>query len=154
MPKATIEALLRTFAAAEGCWFASVRPDGRAHVVPSWFVWHEGSVWFSSSGYSVHGRNVHSNRHVSLHLPDVNEALIVEGIATVIEQGDRATAELLAPYFKSKYNLDMLAEMEKGPSIFIRVEPVKVLAWGRAGNARWLWRDGVWVQDKAFNPFG
>jgi hypothetical protein len=28
---------------------ATVRPDGRPHVMPVWAVWDQGLLWFSSS---------------------------------------------------------------------------------------------------------
>jgi hypothetical protein len=149
-----ITTLLERFAASEGCWFGSVRGDGRPHSVPSWFVWSAGCAWFSSSGYSVHGRNARTNPHVTLHLPDIHEVILIEGMATVFEQDDRATAEKIAPFFKQKYKLDILAEMEKGASIFVRVQPAKVLAWGAKGASRWLHGESGWKQDTSFDPFG
>jgi hypothetical protein len=34
--------------AAQRCWLASVRPDGRPHTVPRWGVWLDGRCWWSS----------------------------------------------------------------------------------------------------------
>ena len=30
-------------------WMATLRPDGRPHVMPVWGIWLEAAVWFSSS---------------------------------------------------------------------------------------------------------
>ena len=39
--------------ASHDYWVATVWPDGRPHVMPVWGIWHDESVWFSSS---AHGR--------------------------------------------------------------------------------------------------
>src|ERR687885_452744 len=44
--------------ASRNYWLASGRPDGRPHVMPVWGVWHQRSLWFSSSRGSRKARNL------------------------------------------------------------------------------------------------
>ena len=42
-------------------WFCSVRPDGRPHLVPIWFVWVGGWIYVSTDPKSVKSRNIRAN---------------------------------------------------------------------------------------------
>jgi hypothetical protein len=65
--------------AATGYWLATVRPDGRPHVVPRWGVWMDGRFWYDGAPTTVHVRNLAANPGCSLHLENPNEAVIVDG---------------------------------------------------------------------------
>jgi hypothetical protein len=73
---ADIEARL---VASTSYWLATVRPDGRPHVVPA-----GASGWTADSGYdgaptTVHARNLTANPACSLNLENGTQAVIVEG---------------------------------------------------------------------------
>ncbi len=65
--------------AATHYWLASVRPDGRPHVVPRWGVWLDGRFWYDGAPTTVHARNLSSKPACSLHLESGTEAVIVDG---------------------------------------------------------------------------
>jgi Pyridoxamine 5'-phosphate oxidase len=73
---AAVEARL---VAATSYWLATVRPDGRPHVVPRWGVWLDGRFWYDGAPTTVHARNLATNPACSLNLESGNEAVIVEG---------------------------------------------------------------------------
>jgi hypothetical protein len=60
-------------------WLATVRPDGRPHVVPRWGVWVDGRFFYDGAPTTVHAQNLASNPHCSLNLENGTEAVIVEG---------------------------------------------------------------------------
>jgi hypothetical protein len=60
-------------------WLATVRPDGRPHVVPRWGVWLDGKFWYDGAPTTVHVRNLVANQACSLNLENGTEAVIVEG---------------------------------------------------------------------------
>jgi hypothetical protein len=60
-------------------WMATVRPDGRPHVVPRWGVWLDDRFWYDGSPETVHARNLAANPACSLHLENGTQAVIVEG---------------------------------------------------------------------------
>jgi pyridoxamine 5'-phosphate oxidase-like protein len=64
---------------ATSYWLASVRPDGRPHVVPRWGVWLDGRFWYDGAPSTVHVQNLSTNPACSLHLESGTEAVIVEG---------------------------------------------------------------------------
>jgi hypothetical protein len=65
--------------AATSYWLATVRPDGRPHVVPRWGVWLDGRFWYDGAPTTVHVRNLTVNPACALHLESGTEAVIVEG---------------------------------------------------------------------------
>lgn len=65
--------------AATSYWLATVRPDGRPHVVPRWGVWLDGRFWYDGAPTTVHARNLKANPACSLNLESGKEAVIVEG---------------------------------------------------------------------------
>jgi nitroimidazol reductase NimA-like FMN-containing flavoprotein (pyridoxamine 5'-phosphate oxidase superfamily) len=68
--------------ASQHYWLASVRPDGRPHVIPRWGVWVDGRFYYDGSAATVHARNAEANHAVSLHLENGWEAVIVDGVST------------------------------------------------------------------------
>ena len=70
-------------------WLSSVRPDGRPHLVPVWFLWHEGKiVIFSKLDQKI--RNLHANSNVMLALEALDEGedvVLIEGRADILEVG-------------------------------------------------------------------
>src|SRR3954453_12516026 len=56
----------RELVTAQNYWLASVRPDGRPHVVPRWGVWLDGRFFYDGSPETVHTRNVEINPAVTL----------------------------------------------------------------------------------------
>ncbi len=60
-------------------WLATVRPDGRPHVVPRWGVWLDGRFFYDGAPTTRHAQNLRENPHVTLNLENGWEAVIVEG---------------------------------------------------------------------------
>ena len=60
-------------------WLATVRPDGRPHLVPRWGVWLDGRFFYDGAPSTRHARNLAENPHVALSLENGREAVIVEG---------------------------------------------------------------------------
>jgi hypothetical protein len=89
---------------------------------------------------AVRARNLLQNGSVSLALPDPMNALILEGTA---EEAPGAL-ESLRPVFQAKYDWDIATDRDY--TFIIRVQPVKLLAWGSHGEGRWRWEGGGWQE--------
>jgi hypothetical protein len=90
---------------ARNVWMATVRPDGRPHLVPVWFV-TEGERWYICiAPGSVKARNLSANPRVSLALEDGDHPYILEGQAQPAPQ----TPGVLAR-FKAKYDWDLTTD--------------------------------------------
>ncbi len=125
--------LLDKFAAAECCWFASTRPDGRTHLAPIWHVWHDGAAYVVTKENAVRVENIRHNPRVSLSLPDPMNVFVIEGTARFAPEMEDA----LAPLFQAKFDWNI--RTDPGYDTIIAVAPVKALAWGSHGEGRWHW---------------
>ena len=84
-------------------WLASVRPDGRPHLVPVWFLWEGETILLFSKPENQKIRNLRQNPAVSVSLDNSDhgdDATVLEGIAAVIEDPEVTTA---LPDYASKY---------------------------------------------------
>jgi PPOX class probable F420-dependent enzyme len=120
---AALEKIAARLEGPQNIWFASVRPDGRPHLVPIWFVWHDGKAWISTGNGSRKHRNIQKNPHVSISLEDGTNPLVIEG--TAHEETDAAVRDTLAPLFQKKYEWDFRTDDEYG--MLISVTPEKIL---------------------------
>ena len=108
-------------------WLATVRPDGRPHVVPLDGLWIDDVWYFGGRPTTVKHRNLLSNPNAALHLEDGEAAVIVEGTCAIVTPPEEM-AERLAATSKQKYG--------DGPpaSVYLTgvwaLTPVRVLAWG------------------------
>lgn len=107
-------------------WLATVRPDGRPHVVPTDGLWVGGVMWFGGSTDTVHHRNLCCNGTAAVHLEDGKRAVIVEGQAQLMTPSSEQ-ASGLAALSKSKYGF--AAPVEAYRARIWRLSPTRVLAW-------------------------
>lgn len=105
-------------------WLASVRPDGRPHLVPLWFVWHADRLYVCVAPDSVKGRNVQHNPHVALALEDGSSAVICEGTAVSLAPPWPAA---VIDRFQHKYGWNIAADRQY--TQLIEVHPHKWLVW-------------------------
>jgi hypothetical protein len=120
---ADVEARLET---ATRMWLATVRPDGRPHTVPVDGLWLEGAAWFGGSAETVKHRNLLADGRATLHLPDADSAVIVEGTAELIRPGP-PTVDALVAASKRKHGYAPPAEAFAGG--VWRLSPSRVMAW-------------------------
>ncbi|MDQ3705566.1 MAG: pyridoxamine 5'-phosphate oxidase family protein [Chloroflexota bacterium] len=115
-------------------WLATVRPDGRPHLVPVWFLWDNSeSVIYIFSKPDQKIRNLKQNPNVVLALnsPSGNDVVTLEGTATLLEREAISTAH---PAYAAKYKALFDAygwtgeSMSRSYSEPIRIEVTKVRA--------------------------
>jgi F420H(2)-dependent biliverdin reductase len=87
---------------AQNIWLATVRPDGRPHLVAIWFVTAGGHWYICTAPGSVKARNMRANPWVTLALEDGNDPYVVEGQAHPVEPDAGVVAQ-----FKAKYDWDI-----------------------------------------------
>lgn len=107
-------------------WFGSVRSDGRPHLVPIWFVWHERKIWIAMGSDTQKHVNITRNPKVALALEDGVKPVIVEGEARV--ESDDALRDTLAEAFIYKYDWDFRTDTDEN-WLLVSVAPGKILMW-------------------------
>src|ERR1700686_1129689 len=83
-------------------WLATIHAGhGRPHVMPIWGVWLDDAFFFSTGRKSRKGQNPAGNPACTITNDDGEEAGIVEGLATPVE--DAVEEERVAVAYKKKY---------------------------------------------------
>jgi nitroimidazol reductase NimA-like FMN-containing flavoprotein (pyridoxamine 5'-phosphate oxidase superfamily) len=107
-------------------WLATVRPDGRPHMVPLDGNWVDDCWYFGGSPEAVKHRNLMANPRAVVALEDATSAVIVEGRCEVIVPDDQF-ARRLSELSISKYGYG------QPPSTYRKgvwqLRPDRVLAW-------------------------
>jgi nitroimidazol reductase NimA-like FMN-containing flavoprotein (pyridoxamine 5'-phosphate oxidase superfamily) len=91
-------------------WCATVRPDGRPHVMPVWGVWLDDRVWFSSSLRSRKARNLATEPRCTLTTDDALNPVVVDGVAERVTDAGRIAAFVDA--VNAKYDADMTVDFQ------------------------------------------
>ncbi|HEV7741183.1 MAG TPA: pyridoxamine 5'-phosphate oxidase family protein, partial [Pseudolysinimonas sp.] len=116
-------------------WLATVRPDGRPHLIPRWGVWVDDAFYYDGAPSTRHARNAEANPACSLSLEDGQHAVIVEGTSVATRADADGLGARLAQAF-TKYHDDghtpgpdaWAGEQGGGLRIFT---PVSAMAWFR-----------------------
>ena len=129
------EPVRQRLVAAEHYWLATVRPDGRPHLIPRWGVWLDDRLYYDGSPATRHARNLASNPGVSLSLEDGRRAVVVEGRSDPARADDDGLGIRLAAAF-GKYHASGYAPAadawagEDGGGLRV-LQPRMALAWTR-----------------------
>jgi nitroimidazol reductase NimA-like FMN-containing flavoprotein (pyridoxamine 5'-phosphate oxidase superfamily) len=92
-------------------WLATVRQDGRPHLMIIWGLWHKGAFYFITGSESRKTRNLESNAHCVIGTEQADEAVVVEGAAEKLRDVEQIK-ELLSLY-QRKYDYDLSAMQEE-----------------------------------------
>ena len=115
----------------------TVRPDGRPHAMGMNGIWFEDAYYFGTDETTRKARNLAANPHCIIINEDLEELLIVEGLAEVISFAQ--LPEGLAAASKKKYGWAPDPRMGGG---MYKVAPQKVFAFPlkqiATGVTRWI----------------
>lgn len=85
-------------------WMATVRPDGRPHLAPVWFVYVDDRLWIGTGAGSVRARNLIANPAATVSLESGDAPLVAEGVV-VVHPSERPAA--VVEVFAGKYSWDI-----------------------------------------------
>lgn len=122
------EKILSRLESEGNIWLASVRPDGRSHLVPIWFAWNGGRLYICVEPGSVKAKNMAKRPLVSLALEDGSNVVICEGQAAVVPQPWPGAVEAI---FRDKYGWEIGREQQY--TQLVAITPQKWLTWGNGG---------------------
>jgi PPOX class probable F420-dependent enzyme len=117
---------------------ASVRSDGRPHVVPLWFVWDGSAFVMYSKPHAVKVQNLRRDPNAMLALGEPGR---LDGSAALVEvRAEIEEAVGLLTAFADKY-AELMGRLglsrETFASVYsqpIRLVPIRWLAWGGSGG--------------------
>ena len=113
---------------AANYWVVSVRPDGRPHAMPVWAIWLDNCLWYSTGVQSRKALNLAANPNCVVSIEVGTEAVIVEGINSIVE--DAEMLRRFSAVYGPKYKWNM--EGFKDPIYIVR--PTKVIAFQTAND--------------------
>lgn len=121
---------------------ATVRPDGRPHVAPVWYLWRDGALYFETAQDSVKARNLKHSPQLAITV-DVTEGgmrllyVILEGQATLIEEREtaaRLAREIYARYVgKEGLETPTVQKMLQNDYLVARVKPDRIITLDQLG---------------------
>ena len=125
-------------------WLSSVRPDGRPHLIPIWFLWDGEAVLFASKPQACKVSNLRANADCMLAIGDPDADFDVALIEARAELASMPTADLLAAGLQTKYR-DRMYIAGLTPATFaatysqvVRIVPTRWLPWhGRSARPAW-----------------
>ena len=129
-----LDARVRRFLETEPVvWMATVRPNGRPHIVPVWFWWHSSELWLFSKPDSVKVNNLRTDPHLMLAIGDAERDFdvgLVEACAEVLAKAVPVPAPMFDKYaaWMSEIGLDR-ATFIATYSQAIRIVPTQFLQW-------------------------
>ena len=110
-------------------WLGTVRPDGRPHLVPIWFVFVNDSFWLATGADSVKVTNIRTNPNVVVSLEAGNRPVVAEGTATI---RPRPFPTPVVAAFERKYDWDISVTEDPDVGLVALVE-VAVARWIQGG---------------------
>ena len=121
-------AVRRELEQATAYWLATVRADGRPHVVPLDGLWVD-DVWFyGGSERSVHRRTALAHPAATMHLADPMRAVVVEGEVRLTSPRPELAGRL-AEHANEKYAHYGLRNDASAYAEVLALYPRRVLAW-------------------------
>jgi Pyridoxamine 5'-phosphate oxidase len=104
-------------------WLASVRSNGRPHVMPVWAVWLHDALWFSTGPRSRKALNIGRDSRVTVTTDNALTPVVLDGVASLVD--DRGLVEEFAAASNGKYEVDYDIEFYVSNCTF-RVTPERV----------------------------
>jgi nitroimidazol reductase NimA-like FMN-containing flavoprotein (pyridoxamine 5'-phosphate oxidase superfamily) len=140
----------RALEQAELSWITTVRADGRPHVTPLVFVFHDGAAHFCTGLREQKYRNLEHSPKVALTTGTNTWAagldVVVEG--TAVQVRDNAQLQRIADAYEAKYGA--VWHFDVGDGVFLseaggdaavfRIEAAKVLAFAKDPHAQTTYR--------------
>jgi PPOX class probable F420-dependent enzyme len=131
----------RRLSVSHDYWVATVRPDGRPHVMPVWGVWLDGRVWFSSGLRSRKARDLAADPRCTLTTDDAQDPVVVEGSAVQVTDpaGIAAFLEAMNAKYDAGITVDFLDPAVNG-SFAVRPERAFALSHDDFVGSPTRWR--------------
>ena len=123
----------------------TVSPDGSPHVVPLWFVWHEGAIWINNLRKSRRTRDLQAGSQVALCIDTGHDyfelrGAVLYGTPQEVDAHDSALP-LVRKGFGDKYFGGFEVPDVKSHE-WVKMKPERVVSWdfrkipaGRDGRA-------------------
>ena len=110
---------------------ATVSPEGLPHVVPLWFVWHDGAIWINSLRRSKRAHDVAAGSAVALcvdtgvEYEQLRGAVLYGRVAPASEATD--LSHVRAAFARKYWGLDTIPDLKSHEWLLVR--PDNIVSW-------------------------
>ena len=122
---------------------ATVRPNGKPHALPVWYLWTGRYIYFATKTTSQKGRNLAGQPWVVAHFGSGDDVLFVDGPVTVVtdtDEQERVDAEYTEKYVDPVSGEHYGIWAVKGNALY-RIDVRRVVTWSDATMRGWTeWR--------------
>ncbi|MFD5094553.1 TIGR03618 family F420-dependent PPOX class oxidoreductase [Amycolatopsis thailandensis] len=89
-------------------WVATVRPDGRPHVMPVWATWDGEALWFGSTHASRKMRNLRADPRCTVTIDNALDPVVLDGVAEFVTDPEAVATyvETANAKYASAYSYD------------------------------------------------
>ena len=115
----------------EIAYIATTRPDGRPHVMPIWFIYHEGKIYFETDITTAKFKNIQHNNKVMIVFGGKN-TYIVEGSVKWCKENELGFP--IRKMYWEKYGKDMDDSYITEKTLLFELIPEKEQSWHYAPN--------------------
>lgn len=123
LSKDEVENLLKK---EEIVFIATTKTDGSPHLVPIWFIYHNGKIYFETDTTTVKFKNIKRNNKISLCFGGKN-TYIIEGAVKWFKEKE-LEFPIRKMYWK-KYGKDMDNSYINEKTLIFEVIPQKEMSW-------------------------
>jgi aminoglycoside phosphotransferase (APT) family kinase protein/nitroimidazol reductase NimA-like FMN-containing flavoprotein (pyridoxamine 5'-phosphate oxidase superfamily) len=123
----------------------TVSPDGRPHVVPLWFVWHDGAVWINNLRKARRSRDLAAGSDVALCIDTGHEYFELRGAVLYGRPHEVSADDPSLPVVRQAFGDKYFGGIEIPDTkshVWLRMAPDRVVSWdfrkipaGRDGRA-------------------
>src|SRR3989338_3611635 len=110
----------------EIAYIATTRPDGRPHVMPIWFIYHEGKIYFETDITTAKSKNIQHNNKVMIVFGGKN-TYIVEGSVKWCKENELGFP--IRKMYWDKYGKDMDDSYISEKTLLFELIPEKEQSW-------------------------
>ena len=110
-------------------WIGTVGPTGRPSVRPIDGLYVDGRLWIGGSPQTRWVRDLAGNANVSVHLDGLDDVILVEGVAEILDSVEADLAERLAAASAAKFpEYGVTAALYRARGA-IAIRPRTVVSW-------------------------
>lgn len=110
----------------EICYIATTKPSGDPHVVPIWFIWRNGKIYFETDTTTIKFANIQRRNRVMLCFGG-KETYLLEG--SVKWYTEEELGFPIRKLFWEKYPRHMDDSYITEKTLLFEVEPMKTQSW-------------------------
>jgi len=111
---------------------ATVGEDGVPHVVPLWFVWHEGAIWLNSLAKSERHGHLRDGKPVGLVIDDGDRYEHLRGVRMsgrpeIVADDNPVRIEAYRMFARKYFGVDELPNQRSYETV--RIVPDEIASW-------------------------